>query len=302
VTVISALVAMNLYWRWLAEHGLEGTARLVAFASLAVYPYAWFLYGVVYADATFMMLALAAVLLVERDRVLLGALAGALATACRPTGLALVPALLLLAADRQGILGPWTPSHTDPAGRVGRALRWVHDWLRVPGSIDRDRITAGSFLPLLSLAGVGAYAGYLWWRFGEPLVFLTNQATFHGRFPILKLTFMSRLVHVADTPLLTSTLTLQAAFMAGTLASAGAVSRRFGFPYGVLIVAAVAIPFAGSHDFMGTGRYLLLAFPTFALVGERLARRPKAALALLGASAAIMLVMAFGFSRSVYLS
>jgi hypothetical protein len=301
VTVVSAAIALSLYWRWLGDKGIEGPARLAAFGAFAVYPYSWFLYGVVYADATFLALAFAAVLLVERDRLALGALAGALATACRPTGLALVPALVLISLDRHGVLGPWSPAHGSTS-RTRRAVGRLRDWLQVPSSLDRSRLRPRTLLPILSLGGLVAYAAYLWSRFGDPLIFITNESTFHPGIPILKLTFFSRLVHVTQTPVLTGTLTLQAAFAAATLASAGAVARRFGFPYGVLVLAAVALPVVGSHDFMGTGRYLLLAFPTFALVGERLSHAPRLVRVVLAGSAALMVLMAFGFSRSVYLS
>ena len=58
----------------------------------------------------------------------------------------------------------------------------------------------------------------------------------------------------------------------------------------VLVLGAAAIPILSTHNFQGTGRYLLMAFPTAAVVGERLARRPAVARWVLGTSGVLMVV------------
>ena len=294
VTALGCVAALLLYWRWLGLHGSTGSTRGVAFLALALYPYAFFLYGTVYADAVFLAAALGAFLLVERGSPVLGGLAGAAATACRPSGMALVPALLALQMVRDGVLvRPAAP----PEGWWGRAV----DWLEAPTSLDRSKLRPRALAPLLSLGGVAAYAAYLWYRFGEPFAFLTNQATFHGRFPLLKLTFFSRVVHAPETPVHSATLVLQAALTAGALLAVGRVARRFGFAYALLVLGTVTMVMLGTHDFMGAGRYLLLAFPALAVAGEALAERPPAARAVLSVSGVVLLVMAFGFARGRYL-
>lgn len=118
VASIGGLVGVGVYWKWLDRSGITGDARLVAFLFLVTYPYGWYLYGVVYADSVFVALVLCSFLLVEQGRHVLAGIAGAPATATRPTGLALIPALAVLAVERAGVL-------TVPAvvgeGRVGRA-------------------------------------------------------------------------------------------------------------------------------------------------------------------------------------
>lgn len=90
----------------------------MALALFLLYPYAFYLYGAVYADALFVLAALGALLLLEADHVWLAGLAGAVATAARPVALVVVVGLAVRALERRGVF---------PQGRV---------------------LTAGSFSPL----------------------------------------------------------------------------------------------------------------------------------------------------------
>ena len=79
--------------------------------------------------------------------------------------------------------------------------------------------------------------------------------------------------------------------------------RRFGWGYGVLVAGLMAIPALGSKDFQGTGRYLLAAFPLFALAGEWLAgRSARVRGSLLAASALLLLLWAHLFARGFYVA
>src|SRR5204863_8376941 len=89
VTILSGGTALVLFHRWCATRLTPRAARC-AVVTLAVYPFAWFLYGSAYSDALFLSLVLAAFLLVEADHPLAAGLVGALATASRPTGITLV--------------------------------------------------------------------------------------------------------------------------------------------------------------------------------------------------------------------
>jgi hypothetical protein len=73
------------------------------------------------------------------------------------------------------------------------------------------------------------------------------------------------------------------------LAAVPAVKRRFGAGYAVFVFAAVVIPSTSSGDFMGVGRYLLLAFPVFAVAGSALAERTWARNAVIPTSCALLL-------------
>ncbi len=46
------------------------------------------------------------------------------------------------------------------------------------------------------------------------------------------------------------------------------VHRRFGWGYLAYAAVVLAIPIIGTKDFMGTGRYVLVAFPVMAAAGD----------------------------------
>ena len=82
------------------------------------------------------------------------------------------------------------------------------------------------------------------------------------------------------------------------------VWRRFGWGYAAYSVVVLAIPLLGTKDFMGTGRYVLVAFPVVAAAGDFLASRAPtwlrvAVLAVLGAG--LMVATAF-YARGVEVS
>lgn len=293
VASVAGIVAVTLYWRWLAVQGLERGTRLVAFATLLLYPYGWYLYGVVHSDAVFLAATLGAFLLVEARRPVLAGLVGALATAARPTGMALLPALMVLQLERDGVLSL-------PAGSAK-----VPGWARrfsVPLHVDLRRLRWRSAGPLLAVAGIGAYMWYLGTRFGDPWAFRTNQRVYHPEdLPMLKRAFLVRWRDIAEDPTYTLTITAQAAVIVGTALSAPFVGRRFGWGYGVFVAVLVAIPTVSTGDFMGSGRYLIAAFPTAALAGTWLARR-RHGWRWLAASGTAMLLLSMGFARSWYLT
>ena len=53
------------------------------------------------------------------------------------------------------------------------------------------------------------------------------------------------------------------------------VCRLFGWGYLAYAVVVLAIPIIGTKDFMGTGRYVLAAFPVIAAAGQFLADRRR---------------------------
>lgn len=296
VSFVAGLVAAVVYWKWLAVRGLDGSSRTTAFVVLLLYPYAWYVYGVPHSDSLFLALVVGACLLVEIDRPVLAGVVGALATATRPNGLALVPALVLLSMEHDGALC-FRPGGPD----AGRARRWL-DRHEVPLRIERSQCRPRTFAPLLSLAGVGAYMVFLGVRFGDPIAFVTNARTYHASpWPILKLPFFVAWREM-DDPTLPLTLTAQALFALLVVCSVPAVGRRFGWGYGVLVALLVAMPLVTVADFMGTGRYLIPAFPVAALWGERLAARPRARSAWLAIATVALVGLNMGFSRSWYLS
>ena len=86
------------------------------------------------------------------------------------------------------------------------------------------------------------------------------------------------------------------------LAAIPLVYKRFGGGYAVYTAVILAIPLIGSSSFMGFGRYLLAAFPVFAVGGELLADRSRARRVALVGSSLGLLVLASFFGRGFYLS
>jgi hypothetical protein len=64
----------------------------------------------------------------------------------------------------------------------------------------------------------------------------------------------------------------------------------------------VLVPAVGSQDFQGLGRYLLGAFPAFAVAGSLLAERPAARRWVLPLSALVLVVYAGMFANGRYLA
>jgi hypothetical protein len=88
----------------------------------------------------------------------------------------------------------------------------------------------------------------------------------------------------------------------GGLALVPAVQRRFGWAYALYVLGVCGMALIGTKDFMGSGRYLLSAFPLFAVVGDLLCQRRGLRMVLLPASLVVLLGMAMMFGRGSYLS
>ena len=132
---------------------------------------------------------------------------------------------------------------------------------------------------LLSVAGLAVWCTWLAVRFGNPFAFIEtegargwNQAP--GPRTWFKLTFFDHIRH--SPPAMWVPLVVQAALCLAFIAAVPAVSRRFGRGYGIYVLATAVIPAISTSDFMGVGRYLLPAFPVFALVGVTSKRRRSA--------------------------
>jgi Gpi18-like mannosyltransferase len=269
VTFACGLAAAVLFWTWLRER-LSSRARVLGLALLLVYPYAWFIYGSGYADALFLAATLGAFLLFERGRPGAAGLVGAVAVAARPVGIAVVVGLAVLAWRRRA----------DIAGALSA--------------------------PLLALGGLVAWCGYLAVRFGDPFAFASVQGArgwdqAPGPRTWFKVEFFEHLT--GGDHWFAVRLILQAAATIVVLAFVPAVVRRFGWAYGAYVLLIVGIPLVGTGDFQGMGRYLISAFPVFAVAGERLAGSPVAArVATLASSGALLVVLTSFFARGYYLT
>ena len=230
LSLTACAVAFVLLHRLALERlGADGARRAVLY--LAIFPTALFL-GAVYSESLYLALALGSFLLAERGRFLgAGAVAG-LAMLTRPVGIALLPALAVLAwrsSDRRrALLGV---ASALPVAAVYPILLGL--WIGEPFAPLRAQ--EGIWERALSWAGP---LGGLWEGFAA----------------------------IADAdPARTLALNVQQlAFTLLFLALAGFAWRRFGAPYGIFALASLAIPLsfpAERFPLLSMSRFGLVVFP-----------------------------------------
>jgi hypothetical protein len=273
VTFLCGAGVAALLTVWLRSR-LRAAAAWTALLAFLLFPYAFYLYGVVYADALFIAALLGAFLLLDADHPVLAGLAGAVATAARPIGVVLVIGLAVRALERRGAFADW------------HRARWAD---------------AGV---LLSVVGLGAWCLYLWSRFDDPFAFAVAQGAWDqgaGPETWLKLQFFRDVTDLRSP----RAWVLFMAHPVLTIAAACLVPRvwrRFGAGYGVYVALLVGLSALSTKNFFGMARYLLAAFPIFALVGELLADRPALRRVALPAGGAGLLLLTAVFGTGYYLS
>ena len=283
-TIACGFLAVVLFWRWCGRF-LPRSAAWLALAALALYPYSWYLYGAVYGDALFLLAALTAFVLLEQDRPVLAGLAGAAATGTRAVGIAVVAGLVVGVLERRGAFeGRW---------------RW-----ELPRRIDIRRLRRVDYGVLLAVGGLVAWSAWLWHRYGDPLLFSSVQE--HWGQPSTPRTWFKRdffaQVLRGDDRIYAYGLVVQSLIALGVLLLIPAIVRRFGLRYGAYTAVLVALPVIGSQDFQGVGRYMIGAFPAFALVGEYFADRRVVARLALPASAGCLALGTGMFAHGLYLA
>jgi hypothetical protein len=291
VTLACAAGVVMLFADWVRSRVQPRTA-VVAVALLLVYPYSFFLYGSGYGDASFLLSALGAFALLERRHYVLAGLVGALATAGRPVGIAVAVGLVVRAVE---MIAQDRAARRDTAVLVGTAAGSGSAAAGPPSVRAAERAGPVAFRELLrsvrflrwrqavllvSGAGLLAWMVYLGVRFGDPVAFATVQgapgwnqgggprtwfkvpffgALYFGRWDDVILVVPQALVGVAAVLLVRT------------------VWRRFGWGYTAYTVVSLAIPLIGTKDFMGSGRYVLAAYPVLAAAAVVLTgdRRPR---------------------------
>lgn len=270
ITAASGALAAGLFMTWLRDR-VSPAAAWTALLLFVLYPFAYYLYGAVYADAVFIASAIGAFLLVERGHPWLAGLAGAVATGARPVGFVLVVALVLRVVE---LRGGW------------RSVKW-RDWG-----------------VLLAGLGIGAFVLYGWARFGRPLAFVDAQKGWSqtpGLATWLKTQFWKD-VRDFRSPFAWCVFVSHPILTAAALAMVPRVVRRFGWSYGSFALLGLGISAISTKNFFGMSRYVLSAFPCFAAAGELLAERARLrALTLVGSSGALVVATSY-FARGHYLS
>ena len=169
VTLASGVGAAVLLARWLRER-LSPDAAWTALLLFLVYPYSFYLFGPLYADALFLLAILGSFTALERGHPWLAGLIGAAATASRPLGVVLVVGLVVRTLERRGVFGDRFATDID----VDEA---ASEQPTTPGWRGRlGGLRVGDCGVLLAALGLAGYAFYLWRRFDDPLAFLTIQS------------------------------------------------------------------------------------------------------------------------------
>jgi hypothetical protein len=291
VTWIAGLVAVVLFALWSVGR-LDPRVAGWSVAALLLYPYGWFLFGAGYGDALFVAMVLGAFLLVERDQPVLAGLVGALAGVTRPIGIGVVAGLLLVALERRGGL----PRRTATTGVLGR--------LGVPAAVRLRAFRRRDAGVLLALLGPIAWSAWLADRFGDAFAYVTVQEAWdqkEGPHTWFKVGFGGQVLHGADTGYAAG-LVVQALLTLVVLLAIPLVARRISAAYAGYTAIVVVLAALGTKDFQGMGRYLLAAFPLFALAGMLIADRPRVRVALLAGAGVLLAIGAFGFGRNWYLT
>ena len=232
----------------------NATVASTAVRLLAASPFAFF-FAAAYTEGLFLACAITAFLAARRGRWWWAVPTGLAAGLLRPTAALLVVPLAWEAcrrADRQ-------------LGKRG----WP------------SRLAA----VVAPLAGIGLYSGYLWRRFGDPLLFVHTQGRYwhHVLWPFWQT--IATAAHNISQPG-AGLAALDLGFALGFLALAIVMAGRLPFAcvlYTVgLVLAVLSSPTPRDGDVIhSTGRYLLAAFPAFWLVARSVAVRPRLEYALL---------------------
>ena len=311
-----------LFHRWVTAFLGERTARY-ALALLCCYPFAFYLFGVMYSDALFLLAVLAAFVLVERDRPLLAGLAGIVATGARPVGIALCVGLVLRVLELRGVLPGGRPAALVTPASVADRPPPIADPRGVRLPLLPRRVDLASLRTLrpadlgvgLSVLGLVAFMALLWVRFDEPLAF-TKVGGAAGwwkgtGWDVVAKVHLFRLLDSYGLNIVTFWLVVQGLFSLVALGSVPAVIRRFGWAYGAYVLVAVGIAFATTRDFIGMGRYVLAAFPAFAALADVLLRWSAGAMVglrrwlpslVLGVNGVLLAWMVSLFARWYFLS
>jgi hypothetical protein len=254
VSHVATLLAFALLFQLIREEtGDEGIARRAVFYA-AIFPLAFF-YDVPYTEPLFLAASVGAFLAARRRRWLWAGLCVAVASATRPVGILLLPAMAieLVVAWRRGELRE-------------------EDWLRAPLGM------------LLGSLGLGLFMLYLWRSTGDPLAFVHGQANF-ARETVFPHTTLWRSLRYTLNPELSSSANSYARTVIHTAITVGfllvsLVSVRRWRPsyllYGVLLFAMIlASPWPDDRVMHTAGRHIMIFFPVYITLA-RWGRRPLA--------------------------
>lgn len=274
---VSAVASLVAFCALAALVELEADAKTAAatVTMLAAYPLAMFL-AAAYTDGPFLAAAVLYFLGVRSRRWWLAVVAGLAAGLLRPVapllGIAVLVELLVEAV-----------------------------WRRTDHATVRGRLVAIA----APLAGTGLYAGFLWWRFGDPLRFVHTQARYWHHVTIWPWQTVALVLRRMSEPGVMSTLDFGLIIAFAVLAIG--VLARMRVAYGVLVaglvLAVLVSPVPSDKDAVqSAGRYLLAAFPAFWMLARWVVGRPWLQFALVAAGFPLQaaLVVLFVLGGPIY--
>jgi hypothetical protein len=290
VAVLAGFASVQMFARW-SRAQLPPRVSVIAVLLLLLYPFSFYLYGPMYGDSLFLLTALLAFAAVDRERFLLAGVIGIAATAGRPVGFAMTAGLVVRALEIVAARSTAGPDQVAPQSlrALGSALA------RAP----RREVAAALVLPGISVLGLVGWCAYLQLRFGDPLAWIHNEATWGqggGPRTWFKVQFAQTVLHgPQDERIL---LLAQAACCLGAVLLLRRAWRLFGWGYTVYSATILLIAFIGTKDLMGTGRYILVAFPFLAaaadaLVGRRAIRSWLPAATLIASAIALLVATSY---------
>ncbi len=273
LSALCGLLGLVVFYHWAKTLKPEADA-LAATALFALYPFSFYLYGVVYSDALYLLLGAGAFLAVEKRKLHWAILLGALATATRPIAPALVLGLLLRNRELRKQEG-WTVSLFDGA-------------------------------PLLAAAGFVAYCYFLKQHFGDAFAFATTQGSpgwdqAPGLRTWLKLPLWELFINEPRPGVFLRHGT-HALLTVGIVALAWPARKLLSNAYAAYIFLAVGIPAVSTKDFMGLGRYAIAAFPVFLVASLLLSKRAPLALTARVACGVVLIALSAAYGAGVYVS
>lgn len=243
ISALALLGALVLLRRWVIHHyGPErAPPTILAFLFLPTS----FFFATTYTESLLVFLALAAIVACEEDRPWLSMAAGFLSGLTRISGVVLAPYLFFssLRASREA------------------------------GVARGPALARAALLGASPIAGFGLFCLYFWRRFGDPLLFIRAQhnwakgqkTIFDGPWLILQTILedvtTGRVFHKSPARTLEGFFLLLFAFLAWRLF---AEKRR---PEALYVILTVLIVLA-SGTLESAGRYVLPAFPAFAILGS----------------------------------
>jgi hypothetical protein len=269
VSAAALLVALLLFAAWTERN--FGESRVVpAVLVLLLFPTSFF-FAAVYTEALLLALSLAAVEAFARRRPVIGVIAGVLAGLTRISGLVLAPYLALVAFR----------ARRDAGDSPGRAIKWA---------------TLAAASPL---AGFGLFCLYFWRRFSDPLLFVTAQHNWSGQAKSIldgpSLIWRGVVEDFQRGRLLggSPARTFEGLYLLVFLVLAAVLLRQRRHAEALFVFLTVAIVLS-SGTFESAGRYVLPAFPAFALLAGLSSRRDLfRSLLVLSAAAQAVYVWAF---------